>query len=195
MVAVLFLIPTFAPWVGLGRLANLLLLELVAVGGAYSISGRRRALYTAIVLSVPGIIAQWTGVLLRMDGFFAAGDILLAAAISYVVFVYVRHLLAAHEVDGELISASVSGYLMLGLIWAALYEAMYRLEPSCIKGASGTVGELTYFSFITLTTLGYGDVSPAASYVRAAAALEAVAGQLYVAITIARLVGLSAARK
>ena len=124
-----------------------------------------------------------------------AGDLALAIAISYVVYVYLCHLLTAHEVDGELISASVSGYLMMGLVWTAIYEAMYLLAPSCIKGASGAVGELTYFSFITLTTLGYGDVTPGASYVRAAAALEAVAGQLYVAITIARLVGLSTTRK
>jgi hypothetical protein len=190
MVFILFVLPLFLPPARTQSIVGLAALELVLIGGVYSISGRRRTLMIAMALSVPGVIARWSGVASGTTELHVAGNLLLAAAMAYIVSVYVRTLLTSHEVDAELISAAVSGYLLLGLVWTALFEAMHELDPNCIAGAKGAFGEFAYFSFTTLTTLGYGDLAPVAPQARAAATAEAVAGQLYVAITIARLVAL-----
>jgi len=189
MVFILFVLPLFIPAASL-RVASVAVLELVLIGGVYSISGRRRTLVTAVLLSVPGVVLRWGGVASGTVGLHVAGNVLLAVAMGYIVSVYVRTLLTSHEVDAELISAAVSGYLLLGLVWTAIFEAMHEMNPACISGAKGAVGEFAYFSFVTLTTLGYGDMAPVTFPARTAAMAEAIVGQLYIAITIARLVAL-----
>ena len=102
----------------------------------------------------------------------------------------------------ERIEAALATYLLLGFLWAGAYSVLFLLQagsfrlpadafpsdPSSLRRASD-YGFL-YFSFVTLTTLGYGDITPAAPLARALAALEAVVGQLFLAVTIARLVGM-----
>ena len=87
---------------------------------------------------------------------------------------------------------AVSIYLLLGLLWFALYSAVACLLPGAILSSQGALAdsqsELLYFSLVTLTTLGYGDIVPLHGEVRMLAALEAVTGVLYVAITVAILV-------
>jgi hypothetical protein len=88
---------------------------------------------------------------------------------------------------------SVSLYLILGLFWFAGYTLIETLYPgsfAMVRGATGPISRssLLYLSYVTLTTVGYGDVLPIAPFARMLAALEAATGVLYVAITIARLV-------
>jgi hypothetical protein len=93
--------------------------------------------------------------------------------------------------DGHL-STAVSIYLLLGLQWFALYSAIDVLWPGSIQhNTSATTerhAELLYFSLVTLSTIGYGDVVPLQGEVRILAALEGIAGVLYIAITVALLV-------
>ncbi|HWO35522.1 MAG TPA: ion channel, partial [Candidatus Acidoferrum sp.] len=93
--------------------------------------------------------------------------------------------------DGHLYTA-VSIYLILGLQWFAVYSAFDVLYPGSIQhntpAKAGRHAELLYFSLITLSTVGYGDVVPVQGEVRILAALEGIAGVLYIAITVALLV-------
>jgi hypothetical protein len=93
--------------------------------------------------------------------------------------------------DGHLYTA-VSIYLLLGLQWFALYSAIDILSPGSIQHSTSAMAdrhaELLYFSLVTLSTLGYGDVVPLQGGVRMLAALEGIAGVLYIAITVALLV-------
>jgi hypothetical protein len=105
------------------------------------------------------------------------------------LFSYLR---TAHTIrDGHLYTA-VSIYLLLGLQWFALYSAIDVLWPGSIQhNTSATTerhAELLYFSLVTLSTIGYGDVVPLQGEVRILAALEGIAGVLYIAITVALLV-------
>lgn len=101
-------------------------------------------------------------------------------------------------IDLNRIVGAVSIYLVLGLIWAFVYSMLETIQPGSFKFARqeiddaqmNLVGEFIYFSIVTLTTLGYGDIAPLSRPARMSATLEAVTGQLYVAIVIARLVGL-----
>jgi voltage-gated potassium channel Kch len=102
----------------------------------------------------------------------------------------------------ERIEAAVATYLLLGFVWAQAYSIVHIADPDAFRSpdtdAAGAPAALVrasehrflYFSFVTLTTLGYGDVIPVRPLARSLAALEAVTGQLFLAITLARLVAL-----
>lgn len=100
-----------------------------------------------------------------------------------------------HRVQG-----AIAVYLLAALAWAHLYEIVALLDPSSFRiaasiSAPSTVGHFRYFSFETLTTLGYGDILPVSPIARSLASCEALFGQLYPAVMIARLVSLELSEK
>ena len=113
------------------------------------------------------------------------GLILLAT-----VIVIVRRILADTSVTLQSIYAALSAYMIIGLMFAAFYAAMNRLGsgPFFANGSPGNSRTFQYFSFTTLTTLGYGDFTAAGSAGRAVAVMEAMAGQIFLATLVARLV-------
>jgi hypothetical protein len=87
----------------------------------------------------------------------------------------------------------VAVYLLLGLMWASAYALLYQLHPDAFAGALGAAlipQTWIYYSFVTLTTVGYGDITPVHPVARSLAIAEALTGQLYLAITLAHLVAL-----
>lgn len=109
-----------------------------------------------------------------------------------------RHTLGARTVDAEHIYAALSAYLLAGLSFGVLYWAVERTAPGSFLygGATRLMSQADgiYFSFVTLATLGYGDFVPKTEMTRGLAILEAVAGQLYLAVMVARLVSLYVSR-
>lgn len=115
---------------------------------------------------------------------FSVGTIVLAS----------RQVLMTGSVDANKIVGSICIFLLLGIAWAEAYLLVERLFPGSIPALSGDnwrahVEEALYFSYVSLTTLGYGDISPAQPLARYLAYMEAVTGQFYVAIVIASLIG------
>jgi voltage-gated potassium channel Kch len=89
---------------------------------------------------------------------------------------------------------SISLYLMIGFIFSILYTILLEFQPNAINGLDtaqwyDNLPSTTYFSFVTLTTLGYGDMSPASEFARVLVILEAVTGMFYIAIIVASLIG------
>ena len=110
--------------------------------------------------------------------------------------VAIRFALRATTVDSEHIYAALSAYLLAGLFFGLLHWELAMAWPGSLAEASPSgaparvsLSTAIYYSFVTLATLGYGDVVPRTDVARGLAVLEAVGGQLYVAVTIARLVG------
>ena len=106
------------------------------------------------------------------------------------------------RVDGALIIGSICLYLLLGLMWGFIYIAIDQLYPDSfnydflhIIEVYDPMPELMYFSMVTLTTLGYGDITPLSSPARAMATMQAVTGQIYLTVLVARLVGMHIAQK
>ncbi|MEY2699481.1 MAG: hypothetical protein RIQ52_236 [Pseudomonadota bacterium] len=116
--------------------------------------------------------------------------------IIYSSFALGRHVFIHARVDINVILGSVCLYLLMGIFWATLYDALaiYGAQPA-FQGMTQAVhggvyfDELLYYSFITLTSVGYGDMLPLSPMVRVLAYLEAVAGQFYMAVLVAGLVG------
>jgi len=127
----------------------------------------------------------------------------LATTVRMVFFgsttvLIVRHAVRAQKVTADTIAGAACAYLLTALTWSTMYELLESLRPGSfdipstllLPPAHDPSFALVYFSFTTLTTVGYGDIHPLNAAAGGLAIGEAVVGQLYVAIMIARLVGL-----
>jgi voltage-gated potassium channel len=123
----------------------------------------------------------------------------------FVISSLLRSVLKQREVTGETISMAISIYLLLGFTWALLYAVILQLHPDSFGGlAVAQSGHpvrilrlfpvLGYFSLTTLSTIGFGDITPLSLQARYAAVAEGITGQFYLAILVARLVGLQMSR-
>jgi len=117
----------------------------------------------------------------------------LAFVIGHLLYFVLR----APVVTVEVLCASIAAYLMLGLTWTVAYWLVDQLTPGGAFSFNTPRGSRSmngftgfYFSFITLSTVGYGDITPVSQAARWLAAMEAMTGLLYVAVLIARLVSL-----
>jgi len=149
----------------------------------------------ALLLGIPWFIALWLDQLGLDDVAVAVlAPALGALFLGYVTQILLRHVIQADRVDAEMIYGAIAGYLLLGVIWAMLYTVTETLQPGSFTltatGDTRPWDDLLYYSFVTLTTLGYGDVLPLSSRARSLAVLEAVTGVFYVAVLVARLVSL-----
>ena len=182
-----------------GVLGTLVLLAAITVA-----SGQRRDRLLGVVLGAPALVLSWiheaTGVL----AVGAAAYVLTVALYLLVLQRLLAGLLRTQLVDAGTIARAVSSYLLLGAVWTLLYLALEQLVPGSFEGltVASTGGpppldaistDLFYFSFVTLTTLGYGDITPVTPLARSLATLEALAGTLFLAVLIAILVGKYAA--
>ncbi len=110
-----------------------------------------------------------------------------------VLWLVAQDLIDADHVDAELLCGAVGVYLLLGVFWAGTYEIISYVAPAAFAapgGAAPTQSALLYFSFTTLTTTGYGDITAINPIVRMWSIFEAIIGTMYIATVIARLVSL-----
>jgi hypothetical protein len=177
-----------------------ILFSLVLLSAVLAVATRLRTLIVALLLAIPAVAGRWINHfrpdLVPPPVFLAAGLILIA----FVVANLLRFALRAPSVNVEVLCASISAYLMLGLMWTVAYWLVDQLTPGGAFSFNTSVGKQSmngfnavYFSFITLSTVGYGDIIPASKIARWLAAMEAMTGLLYVAVLIARLVALYSA--
>jgi voltage-gated potassium channel len=185
-----------------GALIESILLTVVLVSALLAIATRRRILIVAALLALPALIGRWLNHY-RPD--LVPPEVFLIGGIVFVLFVVgnlLRFVLNAPSVNTEVLCASISAYLLLGLLWTLGYWLIAELIPDAFAFNASTVADRSmkglnglYFSFITLSTVGYGDITPVSKVARMLAAAEATTGLLYVAVLIARLVALHATRK
>ncbi len=124
---------------------------------------------------------------------FLIGKVIAFAFCLLSMIIVLGEVLFGKSVDANRVAGSVCVYLLLGLNWAFVYSFLYVVDPASFVGLAETPGDdflsLLYYSFVTLTTLGYGDISPGTPIARALAYLQAVSGVMYVAILVASLIG------
>jgi hypothetical protein len=113
-------------------------------------------------------------------------------------FVTLKQTLRPGRINGYRVSGGIAGYLLIGLTWTFAYQLLVQRTPAAIhfgpdveKGLPRLPSHLIYFSFTTLTTVGFGDVHPVTAAAQALTVAEALVGQLYIAILISALVGMA----
>jgi len=178
-----------------GDLIEAVLLTLVMLFAVRAVSARRKSLMIALALLIPALLGKWLNYF-RPDLLHPA--IFLVATFVFFAFVVARLLafiVRAPRVDLNVLCAGVSGFLMLGLLWSPAYLTVARLNPGAFTlpaapGAPTTLDGFSafYFSFITLCTVGYGDITPVSGTARMLAMMEAITGLFYMAVLISRLV-------
>lgn len=176
-----------------------LLFALTPLAGVYAVSDNRRLLVVATILGAPALLSIIGHFYLDLS---LVGDELFLAMIlvyyGFTTFAIVRHLFRKHEVDIDTILSAGSAYLMIGLTFAVSYMLIETVQPGSFVVNNVTDqswGEFFYFSIVTLTTLGYGDIVPVSPHARSVATLEATVGVLYMAILLARLVSEYSSKK
>ncbi len=125
------------------------------------------------------------------------GELWFVVVFALTLVVVLRRVLTHQEVKLETICGALAAYLLLGLMFSAVYGAMADLGDHAlfVQVADPTIALRQYFSFATLTTLGYGDITAATDIGRAVAILEAICGQIFLVTLIARLVANFAGRR
>jgi len=185
----------------LGRVTLDVLLTIILLSSLFAVSQKPTLVLAGGIVAVTTILTIW---LERITGNPVIGLVSLIS--GYVFFMYVTmvilwHLFQERRVTIDEIAAAVSTYLLLGLAGSFLYGIIEILHPGSLhfiegqlptlpEAASPHFSQFIYYSFTTLTTLGYGDIYPATPFARVASYLEAVFGQIYLTILVARLVGL-----
>ncbi|HKQ60399.1 MAG TPA: potassium channel family protein [Candidatus Polarisedimenticolaceae bacterium] len=177
-----------------------LLSAAVLAAAVGAVAGRGRHVLVALALALPTVALSAVELSVRGPRLATARYALLTAFFAYTALVVLADVLRRGRVTGEKICGAVCVLLLIGGTWASAYLTLLQLSPGAIRfpsseaaGVAGPyhwlIGDVLYFSFITLTTLGYGDIVPVSPVARAMAWLEATMGQLYLAILVARLVG------
>jgi hypothetical protein len=185
-----------------GHLILSILFSLVLLAAVFAVADRKRTFAIALVLAVPALTARWINHfrpdLVHPFVFLTCALLLLAFVIGHLLHFVLR----APVVTVEVLCASIAAYLMLGLTWTVAYWLVDQVTPGGaflfntergVHSIDGFTG--FYFSFITLSTVGYGDITPVSRAARWLAAMEAMTGLLYVAVLIARLVSLYSSAK
>ena len=173
---------------------------LAAVAVAAEKPNQMRILSVLLILAVGGGILDYMGIE-RAPEFRFAVDIVRIIFLIFTVHVILRHLLRPdHEVTLDDILGAICVYLLLAAVFAVAYRATLLLDPDAILFAGNILEEspytrtvssdLSYYSFVTLTTLGYGDIVPVSPMAKTLSSIEAMAGQLYLALVLAWLVGM-----
>lgn len=185
-----------------GVLVQTVLLTVVMLSALPVVGASRRILIPACILVVPAVVSRWANFYLPD---LMAAEIHLTAAILFISFIIVRLLrfvLRAPKVNTEVLCAAVSNYLLLGLLWMFAYALTETVTPGAFAFTAEAAANHSmdgfnalYFSFVTLGTVGYGDIVPVSQVARMLAFTEAVTGLFYMAMIVARLVALYSSEK
>lgn len=180
---------------------------LTVLAAAAAAADNRKMVITVFVLAAVCLVVDGVRFFHDTPGWRAAFYACGAAYLFVVIGLMLRHIFMHEKVTTNTISAALCVYLLLGIMWALGYSLIDLADPdafhfaanvdaegktirSGLRFGSGETASAVYFSFVTLCTLGYGDIVPKSPTAEMAAVGEAIVGQLYLTVLVARLVGL-----
>ena len=164
---------------------------LIFLSAVYAIGQKRSTLIIALFLVVMAEVLKVLSHTLVIPLLDVLSNILGGLLLAYTATMILLYLFREDRITGDMIMGAICAYFLMGLIWAFLYSILEFFEPGSFQMPAGPINQatFTYYSYVTLTTLGYGEITPISTPARSFALLEAMMGQLYLAVLIARLVG------
>ncbi len=157
----------------------------------------------ALILGVPALLGRWFAFLLATSGddFVTLTEHFVEILfLGFVAITILRAILTRPSISADSIYGAICAYLLLGLAWGTLYSVVEVTNPRSFQSSGEMADALlsaetresvsAYYSFVTLTTVGYGDITPVSPVARTLAWLEAMTGQFYIAVLVAFLVGI-----
>ena len=182
----------------LGRLAINIAYSLMLVSAAWAIHTNRVAFFAACVLAVPWLVLEWMKRLMGISDWPFCLEIVktasLGAFILLLLGMMINSVLREKYVTGNTLCRAVSAYLLTGVAWSIMFGLVLKIDGNAFASLAhldlADGGTLMYLSFCTLTTLGYGDITPVSPMAQGLVMIEATIGPLYLAILVARLVAI-----
>jgi len=190
------LIAPVARQLGGSRTVDSLTIVVVLIAGLYAMSRRHELRNTLLILGGAFALAHFL--------FFVGADsktgqigVDLTAIFffGFVVIAIIQDVLSRTDnVSWGLIYGALSAYLLMGVVFALAFSLLSVFDPASFDGISRSAGDdftsFIYLSFVTLTTLGYGDITPGTQIAGSFLIFEALVGQIYLTVLVARLVGM-----
>jgi len=181
------------------------MITALLIASMYAVIERKWLFRTLLLVILPIILSNWFVDPNESHKYLNWLTALATDAFLTTVLVVVfAHIVMSKRVTADLIFGSVAVYLLFGVVVALTFHFMNNVAPGSVIASVGVAetvadrrdefSELLYFSFVTLTSVGYGDLTPLESPARSVAMLEGVIGQLYIAILVAKLVGVYTAQ-
>ena len=178
-------------------------ISLVLLLAVYTVNRRNKLFKYLIALLVITLILFWMEIFKIVSFPRLVSRVLMAVYILMLVYAFTKYVYSAKRVDSRLISAALCLYLMIGTMWGVIFNIVELISPGSFKGAllstsaayTDPLQEFQYLSFVTLTTLGYGDILPQTQGAAALCQAEAIIGQFYMTVLVARLVGIQVSQK
>lgn len=174
------------------------LILLLAIMSALRVVLSKKAFMSLMTLGALGFLLE---IIFRYNRFPQAENIQLFVLVLYAIFfalaivILIKKMMERKVITADTIKGGISIYFLIGLLWMIFYTFASNINPDSISIAGNNTVDLFYYSYTTLTTLGYGDITPKGDIVKLLAIAEAFIGQIYLAIFIAQLVGLNIAQK
>ena len=172
-------------------------LSAIILSMLYTITSKKRVFYFGWSLAIIMLLSLWLKYYVSYE-LFARVSMLVGAFFTLLVISQtVQFITKSKTVTREVVYAAMLVYFLLAQVWAMVYTFLDRINPASfnLPGGQGDFLIFEYYSFVTLTTLGYGDITPLTKVAKAFSVLEAIVGQLYLVVVMAKFVGMLVARK
>ena len=197
----LFLLQPFLPDTALREAIVTFSIMVILITSIYAIGDEKQKYVTvSVILAVPALVFSIITYLTNDIGFLQVNYLIKIVFWIWVTYVSLYHVLRTEVADDDTIYGSICVYLQLGLCWAHIYTLIESLSPGSFSGlaqdyshaeyANNALRDFIYHSFVTLTTLGNGDITPVSMAARTFAMLEAIIGQVYLTVLVGRIIGL-----
>jgi hypothetical protein len=196
MMALLILGPILEQFVAIRPLIDVFLTAIV-LSMLYTITQKKRLLYLGMSLAIIMLLSLWLKYFISFDVF---ARLSMMVGVLFTVFVTIQTLtfvMKSDTVTREVVYAAMLVYFLLAQLWALVYTFLDLIDPASfsLPGGQGDFLLFEYYSFVTLTTLGFGDITPLTKVAKAFSVLEAVVGQLYLVVVVAWFVGMLVAKR
>jgi len=164
------------------------------------ITNNHRFFIFMVILSIINVMLGGGALLLADIPLLQVIGLLFRLFYYILVFISImRYVIDETPITSDKLAGALSSYILIGIIWTFIYSLFFLMDPSNFSFSNPTISEshnwVMYFSFTTLTTLGYGDITPTSTAVQNYSVIEALFGQVFLAVVIARLVSLQILHK
>jgi len=200
LVVTAFLVFMTSPLVALGLLNQVIADAFIVVfmfAGVITVRPRPAMRYLVLVLAVMAMLTEIASKILPRTEIMIGEALIEMTAVGIFAALVIRQFLVSGRTASNRIGGAIVVYLLVGILWSRFYYIAGLTIPGAFYTPDGTatITSYVYFSFVTLATIGYGDISPVHPVVRNLAILEAITGQMYIAILIAWLVSSASPNK
>ena len=169
-------------------------LSAIIISMVYAVSNKKGSVIAGVFLAAIMLASFWLEYFTQNRWIAAIGMVTGVFFVGLVISSILGSMLKSEGVDREMIYMAILLYLLAALMWAFLYTFLELVDPASfnvdLDQSKGYLLVFQYYSFVTISTLGYGDITPVTEVARAFSVLEAVCGQLYLVVVVAWLVGM-----